>query len=89
MAEHVAIVQACHGDFGNDHLKEGGKGGKDAELVVFKTKACSGGKVSAFHDSGRNEHFRMSLVDHLQTSRTLQIACAVRTSVPDDFAIRE
>jgi hypothetical protein len=87
MAEHVAIVQACHGDLGNDHLKEGGKGGKDAELVGFKAKACSSGKVSAFHDSGRNEYFGMSLVDHLQTSRTLQIACAVRVSVPEGFTI--
>jgi hypothetical protein len=29
----------------------------------------------------------MSLVDHLQTSRTLQIACAVRVSVPEGFTI--
>ena len=81
MAEYVAVVQAGHGDLRNDHLKKGGEGGKDTELVGFETKACRSGKIPAFHDSGRNKHLGMSLVDHLQTSRSLQIACAVRVSV--------
>ncbi len=76
MAEYVAVVQACHSDLRNDHLKEGGEGGKDAELVAVETKACSSGEIPAFHDPGRNKYFGMSLVDHFQTSRTLQITCA-------------
>ncbi len=76
MAQYIAVVQACHCNLRNDHLKEGGEGGKDAKLVTFKTKACRCGKVSALHDSGWNKHLGMSLVDHLQTSGTLQIACA-------------
>ena len=82
MTEYVAVIQARHGDLRNDHLEEGGEGREDTKLVRFKTKAGGGGKVSALHDSGRNKHVRMSLVDHLQTSRTLQIACAVRASAP-------
>jgi len=71
MAEYVAIVQTRHGDLRNDHLKEGRESGKDPKLVGFETKARRGGKVSAFHDAGGNKHFGMSLVNHLQTSRTL------------------
>ena len=78
MAQHITVVQARHGDFRNDHLKKGREGGKDAKLVRCKTKACRSGEVSTFHDSGGNKHFGMSLVDDLQTSRTLQIACASR-----------
>jgi 2-phospho-L-lactate guanylyltransferase (CobY/MobA/RfbA family) len=81
MAEYIAIIQACHGEFRNNHLKEGGKGGKDAKLVRFKTKAGGSGEISAFHNPGRNKYFGMSCVDHLQTSRTLQVAYVVRGSV--------
>ena len=88
MAEYVAIVQARHRDLRNDHLKERGEGRKDTELVRIKTKACRSGKVSTFHDSGRNKHFGVSLMNHLQTGRTLQIACAVRVSVPGRFVTK-
>ena len=78
MAQYIAVVQARHGDFRYDHLKKGRESGKDAKLVRFKTKACGGREVSPFHNSGRNKYFGMSCVDHLQTGRTLQIACASR-----------
>jgi hypothetical protein len=81
MAKYVAVIQACHGELRNDHLKEGGKSGKDAKLVGIETKAGGGRQISAFHDPGRNKYFGMSFVDDLQTSRTLQVACAVRGSV--------
>lgn len=79
MAQYIAVVQARHGDFGYDHLKKCRESGKDAKLVMFETKTCRSREVSPFHDSGRNKHFGMFLVDHLQTSRTLQIACANRS----------
>lgn len=74
VAEDVAVVQSRHSDLRNNHLKECRKGGENAELVRVETEASSCSKVTTFHDTGRNEYFGMFLVDHLETSRALQIA---------------
>lgn len=74
MTEDVAVVQSCHGDLRNNHLEERREGGENTELVSVETKAGGCSEVTAFHDTGWNEHFGMFLVDHLETSRTLQVA---------------
>jgi len=71
VAEDIALVQACHGDLRDDHLKECRKGGENTELVSVKTEPSGCSKVTAFHNTGWNEHFGMFLVDHFETSRTL------------------
>ncbi len=76
MAEHIAIVQPRHRDLRHDHLEEGREGRKDAKLVGLEAKARCSGEVTALHDPRRNEHLGMFLMDHLQTSRTLEITCA-------------
>ena len=67
MTEYVAVVQACHGNLRNDHLKEGGEGGEHAKFVGIETEACGSREVSTFHNPGGNKYFGVPLVDHLQT----------------------
>ena len=74
VAENIAVVQSCHGDLRNNHLKECREGGENTELVSIEAEASGRSKVTAFHDTGWNEHFGMFLVDYLETSRTLQVA---------------
>ena len=49
VGQHVRPVEAGHGDFGNQHLLEGGEGGEDA--LAARLAAESGGhrKVVALH----------------------------------------
>lgn len=74
VAENIAIVQSCHSDLRNNHLKECREGGENPKLVSIETEASGRSKITAFHDTGRNEYFGMFLVDHLKTGRTLQVA---------------
>ena len=50
VAKHIAEVETRHGDFGDDHFKEGTESGEDTELILVETKAGSGAEVSAFHN---------------------------------------
>jgi hypothetical protein len=75
MAENIAIVQPRHCDLRHDHLEEGRERRKDAKLVGLEAKARCSGEVTAFHDSRRNEHMGVPLMDHLQTGRALKITC--------------
>ena len=73
--QDIAIVQSCHGDLRNNHLKECREGGENTELVSIEAEACGCSKVTVFHDhTGWSEHFGMFLVDYLETGRTLQVA---------------
>ena len=74
VAENVAEVETSHGDFGNDHLQEGGEGGEDAELLLVETETGGGTEVTTLHDAGGNEHFGVLLVDDLQTRGALEVA---------------
>ena len=74
VAQDVAEVETSHGDFGNDHLQEGGESGEDTELLLVETKTGCGTEVTTLHDAGGNEHFRVFLVDDLQTRGALEIA---------------
>ena len=80
MAENIAIVQPRHCDLRHDHLEEGRECREDAKLVGLEAKARSSGEVTAFHDPGRHEHIGVSLMDHLQTSRTFEITCGLMSA---------
>ena len=73
MREDIAVVETGHGDLGDNHLQEGGKGGEDARLSLLETKSSSGREITTFHDPGSNKHLRMFLVDDLETSGSLEI----------------
>lgn len=71
--QDIAIVQARHGDFGDDHLKERREGGEDTKLPLLETETGGSTEVSTLHDPRWDEDFGVLLVDGLQTSRALQI----------------
>ena len=73
--QHVAIVQARHGDFRNNHLQEGRERREDAELVVVEAEAGGGREVAALHDARGYKDLGVLLVDRLQAGRTLKITC--------------
>ena len=73
MGEDIAVVQSCHGDLRNNHLKERREGGENAELVSVETKPSGCSKITAFHDTRWNEYLWMLLVNHLETGRSLQV----------------
>ena len=77
MAQDVAEVETSHGDFGNDHLQEGGECGEDAELLLVETDTGGGTEVTTLHDAGGNEHFGVLLVDDLQTRGALEVALKI------------
>jgi hypothetical protein len=74
VAKYIAVIESCHGDFRDDHLQERREGREDTELVMIKTETSSSRIVATLHDTGRNENFGVLLVDHLQTSGSLEIA---------------
>ena len=76
VTKNIAVVQASHGDFGNDHLQEGREGGEDAELVRVEPETGCGREVATLHNAGRDENLGMFLMDDLQTGRALQVAFA-------------
>lgn len=83
MAENVAKVEAGHGNLRYHHLEERGESREDTELVRVEAKPSRGTKVTTLHDAGRDEDFRVLLVDHFQTSRTLQVTLALyEISIP-------
>jgi uncharacterized protein YxeA len=73
MRKNIAVIETSHSDFRNNHLKERRESGENTKLVRCKSKTGSCRKIASFHDTGRDEHFRMILVDDLQTGRTLEI----------------
>lgn len=73
MAKYVAVVETRHGDLRYNHLQKRREGREDSELIMFKAETSSSRIVAALHDAGGNENFGMLLVDHFQTSRSLEI----------------
>jgi hypothetical protein len=73
MTENITVVQAGHGDLRDNHLQESGERREDTELISVETKTSSCREVSTFHDTRRNEHLRMLLVNNLKTSGSLEI----------------
>lgn len=75
VGEDIAVVQACHRDFGDDHLKKRGEGGEDTKLPFLETKTGGSTEVATLHDPRWDEDFGVLLMDGLQTGRALQITC--------------
>jgi len=73
VAKEVAVIQPGHGDLGDTHLKESGKGGEDTLLLFVETETGSCGEVATLHDTGGDEHLGVLLVDDLETGRALEI----------------
>lgn len=73
MRENIAVVQPCHGNFGDDHLKEGREGREDTKFIGLEPETSCSREVSSFHDSGRDENLRMLLVNDFQTGRAFQV----------------
>ncbi len=67
MTQDVTVVQTRHGDFGNQHFEEGRECRKDTKLVGVETESSGGGEVATLHDTGGDKHFRVLLVDDLET----------------------
>ena len=72
--EHIAIIQTGHSNLRYYHLQERGERRENAKLVWSEAKSGSCGEVAAFHDSRRDEHLRMFLMNPLQSGRSLKIA---------------
>ena len=71
--EDVAVVEAGHGELGDDHLEEGAEGAEDTELLRIEAETCRRGEVATLHDTGLDEDLWMPGVDDLETSRALEI----------------
>ena len=80
MRKNVAVIEASHGDFRNNHLKECRKSREDTEFIRGESKTSRSGEVAAFHDTRRNENLGVLLVDNFQASRTLEITYAYKVS---------
>lgn len=87
VAKNVAVVQASHGDLGDNHFQEGGEGGENTELALVETETSCRGEVATLHDAGRNEDLWVLLVDNLQTGRALQVTCSYVSGLNDDIRI--
>lgn len=72
--ENIAVIQAGHSNLRYYHLQERGERRENAKLVRSEAKSSSCGEVAAFHYSRRDEHFRMFLMNPLQSGRSFKIA---------------
>ncbi len=50
VAEDVAEVKTGHGDFGDNHLKEGTKSREDTKLILIEAETSSSAEVTTLHD---------------------------------------
>ena len=74
MAKNVTVVQTGHGELRDDHLQERRESREDTELVRIESETGRRGEVTTLHDTRRDEDLGVSLMDDLQTGRTLKIA---------------
>mmetsp|Transcript_18830 Transcript_18830/g.21031 ORF Transcript_18830/g.21031 Transcript_18830/m.21031 type:complete len:622 (+) Transcript_18830:96-1961(+) len=74
VAQEVAVVEASHGDFTAAHLEEGSEGTENTLLSFLSPEAGSCRQVPALHNAAKNEHLRVSLVNHIQACGSLQVA---------------
>ncbi len=74
VAEDVGIVQPRHRDFGNTHFEERAEGAENPLFACFHAESSGGGEVTALHDTGGDEDFRIGIVNLFQSAGAFQIA---------------
>ena len=72
--KHIAVIQTGHSNLRYNHFQERGERRENAKLVWSEAKSSSCGEVAAFHDSRRDEHLRMFLMNPPQSGRSFKIA---------------
>ncbi len=74
VGQNIALIQASHRHFGDDHFQECREGRENSLLSFFVTEPGSCGIVSALHDPATNKDFWMLGANMVESTAAFKIA---------------